>query len=144
MRKTSRVVALCMIGILMLLVPMQVSAKGTQEMAIGHSNHKWVYDHKATSYVENNLQTHYKMSYNVYVCSITGCNKVDVRDESTITQAHTKTGFCFAGDNFHDGEYHYALYKDTCIQCGHTVKHWEHYVCPGNGHCILPQALSLS
>ena len=53
----------------------------------------------------------------------------------------TMTSYSYTGSNYHAGNYHYIRYERHCVQCGHSTGYWDHYSCPGNGHCILPQSV---
>ena len=82
-----------------------------------------------------------KTLYPVYKCSVSGCSAFDIRDGYESTPSHTMTSYSYTGSNYHAGNYHYIRYERHCVQCGHSTGYWDHYSCPGNGHCILPQSV---
>ena len=47
----------------------------------------------------------------------------------------------YRGNNFQSGRLPYVRYEHSCLKCGRTTGYWDHYSCPGNGHCNLPQSV---
>ena len=96
---------------------------------------------QVTTYIPIDDETHLKTLYPVYKCSVSGCSAFDIRDGYESTPSHTMTSYSYTGSNYHAGNYHYIRYERHCVQCGHSTGYWDHYSCPGNGHCILPQSV---
>ena len=109
--------------------------------AITAHTHQWYFDHYDTTYIPIDDETHLKTLYPVYKCSVSGCSAFDIRDGYESTPSHTMTSYSYTGSNYHAGNYHYIRYERHCVQCGHSTGYWDHYSCPGNGHCILPQSV---
>ena len=61
----------------------------------------------------------------------------------TVTEDHFIVS-TYTGNNYHSGNRHYCQYRNFCIYCGHTTYHWESYICPGNGNCIMPNGYTTS
>lgn len=86
-------------------------------------------------------ETHLKTVYPVYYCTVSGCTNSYLGNGASSTVSHTMSSYSYTGNNYHSGSLHYVRYEHSCLQCGRTTGYWDHYSCPGNGHCILPQSV---
>ena len=94
-----------------------------------------------TTYIPIDDETHLKTVYPVYYCTVSGCTNSYLGNGASSTVSHTMSSYSYTGNNYHSGSLHYVRYEHSCLQCGRTTGYWDHYSCPGNGHCILPQSV---
>ena len=118
MQKIKSLAAVFLALFILAAIPTQALAAEAHVDAITAHTHQWYFDHYDTTYIPIDDETHLKTLYPVYKCSVSGCSAFDIRDG-----------------------YEYIRYERHCVQCGHSTGYWDHYSCPGNGHCILPQSV---
>lgn len=141
MQKIKSVTAVLLAVLLIAVFPIQAFAADAQLNATVAHTHKWYVDHYDYTYMQISDSQHYKMITPVKYCSVSGCSKVELGDSTTVTQSHSTGSYSYTGNNYHSGKYHYVRYEKNCSLCGYTEGYWDHYSCPGNGHCILPQSV---
>lgn len=141
MQKIKSLAAVFLALFILAAIPTQALAAEAHVDAITAHTHQWYFDHYDTTYIPIDDETHLKTLYSVYKCSVSGCSAFDIRDGYESTPSHTMTSYSYTGSNYHAGNYHYIRYERHCVQCGHSTGYWDHYSCPGNGHCILPQSV---
>ena len=141
MQKIKSLAAVFLALFILAAIPTQALAAEAHVDAITAHTHQWYFDHYDTTYIPIDDETHLKTLYPVYKCSVSGCSAFDIRDGYESTPSHTMTSYSYTGSNYHAGNYHYIRYERHCVQCGHSTGYWDHYSCPGNGHCILRQSV---
>lgn len=123
---------------LLMTFPAQASAtQGTIATAETHT-HNLTFLKNMYLYYEDGASSHRKATQPAYLCTI--CNDVIAGEVSWTIESHSMGNFSYTGANYHSGNNHYVCYERSCIQCGYSESYWEHYSCPGNGACILPQS----
>ncbi len=142
MRKIKALTAVILtVSLIAVLLTQAFATDAQAEVAATHT-HQWYVDHYDYSYMGINESQHYKIITPVKYCSVTGCTEVKLGDSSLVTESHSMSSYSYTGDNYHSGKYHYIRYERSCYQCGYSDGYWDHYSCPGNGQCILPQSVS--
>ena len=141
MRKNKSLATVLLVLFVIAAIPTQAFAAEPRTEAVEGHTHQWYFDHYDTLYIPIDGEDHLRVRYPVYYCSVSGCNEVDVSAGIEATLPHSMTSYSYTGSNYHSGKYHYVRYERSCVQCSYSDGYWDHYLCPGNGHCILPQSV---
>jgi len=141
MQKIKSLAAVFLALFILAAIPTQAFAAETHEEVATMHTHQWRLDHYDTTYIPIDDETHLKTVYPVYYCTVSGCTNSYLGNGASSTVSHTMSSYSYTGNNYHSGSLHYVRYEHSCLQCGRTTGYWDHYSCPGNGHCILPQSV---
>ena len=141
MKKIKSLAAVFLALFILAAIPTQAFAAETHEGVATMHTQQWRLDHYDTTYIPIDDETHLKTVYPVYYCTVSGCTNSYLGNGASSTVSHTMSSYSYTGNNYHSGSLHYVRYEHSCLQCGRTTGYWDHYSCPGNGHCILPQSV---